>query len=303
MVSSRLFLVLFFNSSSVAFTLVASNLPSRSHRGVQSTSKIYSGNGNLEGSLSSSILKKDLLSAIPSIPFGAPATNLTISQESLDGIQRIACNLELLTPLPPLSKSPKALQALDGDWQLVFSDASEITKISKLPLGFRLGPVFQCIDVNDGRFENQALIKHKLFILSGHTRVIADFFLAPLGEVNRIGVKNIGSRANVKFKKVIFSLRRFLLIPTFGKVRKTAIPNGPSEQKGVIPSIDITYLDNTMRISRGGDGSLFILTKYGQQIKKAMPMLPKEIVEQIAVNDAAPTYDASVDILPSGSRD
>ena len=30
---------------------------------------------------------------------------------------------------------------------------------------------------------------------------------------------------------------------------------------GRIPSLNITYIDETMRIGRGGDGSLFILTK------------------------------------------
>lgn len=31
--------------------------------------------------------------------------------------------------------------------------------------------------------------------------------------------------------------------------------------QGRIPSLTITYIDETMRIGRGGDGSLFILTK------------------------------------------
>ena len=68
---------------------------------------------------------------------------------------------------------------------------------------FCLGPVFQPINVKDGRFENQALIKHRSLLLSGHTRVIADFKLAPIGATNRAGVVNIGERVNVKFQKVI----------------------------------------------------------------------------------------------------
>lgn len=255
----------------------------------------------IDESLSASILKKDLLSLIPRRPFGGPATNLTTPEETCLEIERIASNLELLTPLPPLASSSQALNALDGDWQLLYSDASEITRIAKLPMGFRLGPVYQPIDVTGGRFENQAMIKHKFLLFSGHTRVVADFFLADLGETNRAGVVNTGERANVKFQKVIFSLRRLLLLPTFGKIRKTAFPNGPAEKQGVLPSIDVTYLDGTMRIARGGDGSLFILTRPGG--RRPMPMLSKETAQDIVVNPESPTYDASVDILPSGSRD
>jgi len=254
-------------------------------------------------SLSASILKKQLLSLIPKRPFDGPATNLTTSVDTCLKIDKMVCNLELLTPLPPLTRSSKALRTLNGDWQLIYSDASEITRIAKLPLGFCLGPVFQPIDVEGGRFENQALIKHKFLLLSGHTRVVADFFLAKMGETNRAGVVNIGERANVKFRKVVFTLRRLLVLPTFGRIHKTAIPNGPSEQEGVIPSIDITYLDNSMRIARGGDGSLFVLTRPVGKRNKSMAMLSKAKAESITVDPESPTYDASVDIIPSGSRD
>ena len=268
--------------------------------------------GEVTESISASILKKELLSLIPKRPFDGPATNITTSPQICSQIENVVGNLELLTPLPPLAKSNAALQALNGDWQLRYSDASEITRISKLPLGFRLGPVYQPIDVANGRFENQALIKHKFRLCSGHTRVVADFFLAELGNTNRVGVINKGERANVCFLKILFTLRRFLMFPTFGFIRKTAISNGPAEQANVFPSIDVTYLDDTMRIARGGDGSLFVLTRpsssdvgdssyYKYKAKyKPMPMLSKEKADTIVVDPKSPTYDASIDILPSG---
>jgi hypothetical protein len=255
-------------------------------------------------STSTTAMKKKLFDLIPQRPFGAPATTTTTDPATTSRIENAILDLEQVAPLPPLSNSTEAVNTLNGGWQLVYSDASEITRIVQLPLGFCLGPVFQLINVTDGRFENQALIKHKLRLFSGHTRVMANFFLAPLGAVNRAGVVNNGSRANVKFQKVLFTLRRFLVIPTFGKVRKTAIPNGPSEREGVIPSIDVTYLDNDLRISRGGDGSLFVLVRADgkEGRKQPMPLLQID-ANEVVVDDAAPTYDASVDILPSGSRD
>jgi hypothetical protein len=258
-------------------------------------------------SISASILKKDLLSLIPKRPFGGPATNITTNEETCLRIQQTVAALEYLTPLPPLALSSEAVKVLNGDWQLVYSDASEITRLAaKLPFGFCLGPVFQPINVEDGRFENQAFVKHRFRLFSGHTRVMANFSLAPMGATNRVGVVNIGNRANVIFQKVMFTLRRFLIVPTFGRIRKTAVPNGPSEQAGVIPCIDVTFLDNDLRISRGGDGSLFILTRPNQRNRlqpRPLPMLPLEAREKIKVDPEAPTYDASVDILPSGSRD
>lgn len=248
--------------------------------------------------------KKNLFDLIPQRPFGAPATTITTDPATTIRIEKAILDLEQVAPLPPLANSTEAVNTLNGGWQLVYSDASEITRIVQLPLGFCLGPVFQLINVTDGRFENQALIKHKLRLFSGHTRVMANFFLAPLGAVNRAGVVNNGSRANVKFLKVLFTLRRFLVIPTFGKIYKTAVPNGPSERAGVIPSIDVTYLDDDLRISRGGDGSLFVLVRADGKDGRKQPMPLLQIdANEVVVDEAAPTYDASVDILPSGSRD
>ena len=121
--------------------------------------------------------------------------------------------------------------------------------------------------------------------------------------MNPAGKANIGERANVQFRKVVFTLRRFLFLPTFGKIRKSAIPNGRSEQNDEVPSIDITYLDETMRIARGGFGSLFVLTRPNGSNSKIMPMLSEATAESINVDPTSPTYDPSVDILPSGSRD
>lgn len=267
-------------------------------------SRLFDTSGDGIGeSLSVFEFKRELLELIPKRPFGGPATNITTPKATRLEIEKMVGTLEKLAPLPPLANSSDTLETLDGDCQLVYSDASEITNIAKLLFGFRLGPVFQPIDVKGGRLENQALIKHLLF--SGHTRVVADFDLCEMGETNAASVVNIGERANAKFRKVVFTLRRLLALPTFGRIRKTATPNGRSEQQNAIPSIDITYLDGTMRIARGGFGSLFVLTRPtgSHRRNKVMPMLLEAEAESISVDPESPTYDGSVDILPSGSRD
>ena len=146
----------------------------------------------------------------------------------------------------PLASNPKAQELLDGPWRLLYSDASEITNLVDLPLGFRLGAVFQPIDVQTGRVENQANVKHRFLLASAHTRVLARFGLEEdLKAKNRAGVSNTeGRRVNVQFEKVVFSLRRVLFVPFLSRlVRRVARPRGPAEKAL-----------EAMTPSRSGDG-------------------------------------------------
>mmetsp|Transcript_90682 Transcript_90682/g.282028 ORF Transcript_90682/g.282028 Transcript_90682/m.282028 type:complete len:282 (-) Transcript_90682:3-848(-) len=244
-------------------------------------------------------LAEELLGLIPKMAFGAPATNATVPEATAQRISEAAARLEPSSKYAgaPFAESPEALAALDGPWRLLYSDASEITRLSKLPLGFRLGPVFQPVDVAGRRFENQALVRHALRLASGHTRVLARFELADLGTENRAGVVNAaGNRVNVRFERVVFTLCRLLLLPLFGLLRKVAKPKGPSEQAGVTPTLDITYLDGGVRIGRGGDGSLFVLQRPEPGGEAPMPMLQDT---ELQVTEAK-TYNAATDILPAG---
>ncbi len=61
-----------------------------------------------------------------------------------------------------------------------------------------------------------------------------------------------------QFTKVVISLPRLLVLPT-PFLRVVARPNGPNEREGRVPTLDITYVSEGVRVSRGGDGSLFVL--------------------------------------------
>lgn len=244
-------------------------------------------------------LREDLLTLIPQPASGAPATNLSVSRDQRRRIEKAVSRLEPYSEYrgKAFADSAEATAALDGPWQLVYSDASEITRLAKLPLGFRLGAVFQPVDVERGRLENQAFVRHALFLASAHTRVLARFELAERGTVDRAGVVNKeGNRVNVRFERVIFTLVRLLFIPLFGLVAKVAVPKGPAEQKGATPSLDVTYIDDTLRISRGGDGSVFVLRRPTPGGRQPMPML---VDTDVQVTDKK-TYNAAEDVLPSG---
>eukprot|EP00747_Dinoflagellata_sp_TGD_P179396 gnl/TRDRNA2_/TRDRNA2_30160_c0_seq1.p1 gnl/TRDRNA2_/TRDRNA2_30160_c0~~gnl/TRDRNA2_/TRDRNA2_30160_c0_seq1.p1 ORF type:complete len:347 (+),score=48.02 gnl/TRDRNA2_/TRDRNA2_30160_c0_seq1:58-1098(+) len=243
-------------------------------------------------------LKAGLFALLPSRRFGAPSTNISMTEVQVQQIEQIASLLEARSPFAGVNfaESADAQKLLDGGWRLVYSDASEITRLEKLPLGFKLGEVYQPINVSTGRLENQARVRHSLLLASAMTRVIAKFWLPEPGGTNRAGVVNTGNRANVKFDRVIFSLRRLLVLPFFGLVKKVAVPNGTAERAGIVPSIDVTYLDDDLRISRGGDGSLFILQRpTGWWQPK--PMLPLTALPDV---NEEKSYNAATDILPAG---
>ncbi|CAE8628206.1 unnamed protein product [Polarella glacialis] len=202
---------------------------------------------------------------------GAPATSLMLSAAESAEVSSLAARLEKLNPFPTgLSQDTLALQLLNGSWRLLYTDAPEITALAALPLGFELGPVFQPIDVILGSFENQALVLNSAGIAEGNLRVVGSFRAAPLGSLNAAGIANeAGDRLDVNFDRLVFSLDRLLGISTdFRRVVSPKPAPGAAQ-----PAVDITYLDESLRITRGGDGSLFVLLKVpaaaeeGQSVK------------------------------------
>lgn len=182
----------------------------------------------------------------------SPITDLEITQKKIQDIALLTEALERLNPFPrPILYSSNLL---DGVWLLKYSTAREIRSLRSLPLGFQVGEIHQIIDVNNASFENKAYVKHSSGLLSGYVRVTATFEPA-----NSESDQLPDSKINVNFQKrfiainQIFGLKTSFLDPV--KVVEARNPQGR------IPSLDVTYIDRTMRIGRGGDGSLFILTK------------------------------------------
>jgi len=182
---------------------------------------------------------------------GSPLTDLEIRQKDVLDLEKLTTELEKFSPFPqPLTY---AGQLLDGAWLLEYSTAREIRSLRSLPLGFLVGKIYQIIDVKTASFENKAWVKHKSGLLSGYVRVTATF--EPTLETEKLSNQKI----NVDFKQRFIAITKILGIKTklFDPVK---VVEAKSPQ-GRIPSLDITYIDETMRIGRGGDGSLFILTR------------------------------------------
>lgn len=181
---------------------------------------------------------------------GSPITNLEITAKDARDLETLTARLEQLSPFPQPLKY--AAQLLDGAWLLEYSTAREIRSLSSLPFGFLVGKIYQIIDVETASFENKAWVEHKSNLLSGYVRVTATFEPAPEAELST-------QRINVNFRQRFVAITRVLGIKT--KLLDPVKVVEARNPEGRVPSLDITYIDETMRIGRGGDGSLFILSR------------------------------------------
>ena len=194
--------------------------------------------------------KAELLKAIPATATGAPATNATLSRAVAEKISKCADALDAAASMKDTASSKQ----LDGSWRLVYSDAPEITNLAKLPLGFQLGPVRQPFALTSKTFENQGEILHVTRLIHGSTRVVGDFDRAARGTLNAAGVVNDrGDRVDVFFRRVVFEIDAPVAIKT--------VVEPKADPALARPAVDTVYLDDSLRVTRGGDGSLFVLTR------------------------------------------
>ena len=187
-----------------------------------------------------------------------PITDILLSSSQVEEIEQLTVSLESQNPFPqPLLYGTNLL---DGIWQLHYSTAREIRSLNQLPLNFNLQAVYQIIETKNASFFNIAFVKHTSGLLQGYVKVTATF--APkIDEPKTLPEKTI----NVNFEKrylaieKIFGLKTSMLNPF--KVVEARNPQGR------IPSLTITYIDENTRIGRGGDGSLFILSKQNRLLR------------------------------------
>ncbi|AFZ26271.1 PAP_fibrillin [Cylindrospermum stagnale PCC 7417] len=183
---------------------------------------------------------------------GSPVTNLKLDKTLAVEIEQLTTELENLNPHPQPLLHATAL--LEGAWQLQYSTAREIRSLDSLPLGLRVGKVYQVINIADKLFFNLAQVTHPLGLVSGYVKVTASFEAA-INHISGLADKRI----NVDFDKRYLAIEKILGIDT-PKLNpfKVVAANNP---QGRVATLDITYLDETLRIGRGGDESLFILNK------------------------------------------
>lgn len=165
--------------------------------------------------------------------------------------------LSAIAQLEDRNPNPRPLEAaelLDGDWRLLYTTSKGLLKIDRLPLA-KLGEIYQSIRVKDAKIYNIAEI-YGVPLLEGLVSVSARF--EAVSE----------RRVTVKFERNITGLQRLIRyqspaqfiekIETGQKFMAIDAEINPDQRQGWL---DITYLDNNLRIGRGNEGSVFVLTK------------------------------------------
>lgn len=173
----------------------------------------------------------------------------TVSQR-----QSILAAIATLEDLNPTPRPVEATQLLNGNWRLLYTTSSGLLNLDRLPL-FKVGQIYQCIRVETASVYNIAEI-YGLPLIEGLVSVTAKF--EPMSE----------RRVQVKFKRSIIGLKNLIgytnpenfiqQIEAGKKFTAIDFPIKSDQQQGWL---DTTYIDNDLRIGRGNEGSVFVLTK------------------------------------------
>ncbi len=168
--------------------------------------------------------------------------------------QAIAIAISQLEDYNPTINPIEASDLLNGNWRLLYTTSKGLLGLDLLPL-FKLGQIYQCIRAQTASVYNIAEV-YGVPYLEGIVSVVARF--EPVS----------AQRVQVKFERSIFGLQRLIgyqspaeFVQQIEAGKKfSAIDFGLDnrEQQGWL---DITYLDDDLRIGRGNEGSVFVLTK------------------------------------------
>lgn len=190
--------------------------------------------------------KAELLEAIAGKNRGLLATEI-------DNV-RVLSAIQQLEDYNPTPKPIEAKELLEGNWRLLYTTSKGILGLDRFPL-FKLGQIYQCIRTAEATLYNIAEIIGLPF-LEGIVSVVAKF--EPVS----------ASRVNVRFERSIIGLQRFFpyqspsqfiqQIEAGKKFFPLDFGIDSREQQGWL---EITYLDEDIRVGRGNEGNVFVLTK------------------------------------------
>lgn len=154
----------------------------------------------------------------------------------------------------PTPRPVEAAEKLEGVWRLLYTTSQGLLGFDRFPL-VKPGQIYQAIRAKEARVYNIAEV-YGLPFLEGLVSVAARF--EPVSD----------RRVQVRFERSIIGLQRLiryespsLLISQIEAGQKFTAIDTPIDSRNQQGWLDITYLDDDLRIGRGNEGSLFVLAK------------------------------------------
>jgi hypothetical protein len=173
--------------------------------------------------------------------------------------QAILAAIAQLEDRNPTPEPLQALDLLDGNWRLLYTTSQELLRIDLIPF-FKLGQIYQYIRTSTAQIYNIAEI-YGLPYLEGFVSVAARFEPFETDPPSQRRVK-------VNFERSILGLQRLVnyqspeafiqQVEAGQKFPAIDFQINQQDQKGWL---EITYLDEDLRIGRGNEGNVFVLTK------------------------------------------
>lgn len=167
---------------------------------------------------------------------------------------RVLSAVEQLEDHNPTPNPLQAKNLLEGNWRLLYTTSRGILGLDRIPL-LQLGQTYQYIRTAEAKLYNIAEIVGVPFF-EGIVSVAARF--EPVSE----------RRVNVKFERYIVGLQRLMgylspnqLIEELEAGKKFFSVDFSLENRDSQGWLEITYLDEDLRIGRGNQGSVFVLAK------------------------------------------
>ncbi|CBN54585.1 MULTISPECIES: PAP/fibrillin family protein [Kamptonema] len=168
--------------------------------------------------------------------------------------QAILAAIAQLEDYNPTPRPVEATELLNGDWRLLYTTSNGLLGFDKLPL-IKLGQIYQSIRANEAKVYNIAEL-YGLPFVEGIVSVAARFEVVS------------EKRVQVKFERSIVGLQRLInyespadFIAQIEAGKKFAAADFKLDSREQQGWLDITYLDSDLRIGRGNEGSVFVLTK------------------------------------------
>lgn len=194
--------------------------------------------------------KDDLLRLLDRVNLGNNASD-TDKQAILAAILR----LEDRNPTPNPLTSPQ----IDGNWRLLYTTSRELLNLDRLPF-YNIRNIYQCIRANSRSIYNIAELEGIPY-LGGLVSVEARF--EPLSD----------RRVDVIFQRFVGGLQSAVgyttpddWITRLSQTDRFLALDFSLADRDRRGWLDVTYLDDTLRIGRGNVGSVFVLAKVAASI-------------------------------------